>query len=239
MIHPKIVLHYFDARGRAQFIRYYLTVRNIDFADERVPIEPNFSSWLAIRENRAVSGPFLRLPVMHWGDELIAEAPVIASFLHQHFGDDDLLGGLVSRRHQQLMSSLYGDMLTQMGTLLWAEVIFAGLDFPAFVRRTFGRIQSHVDSIERTLLEWEWMESMDKRRIMLADCLIWESLDALKTIFGPHLDLASWPLLQRIHDRYAQGTAFSTLLQAHPCPITAREREPDVIAQIREIIAAM
>jgi glutathione S-transferase len=238
MIHPKIVLHYFDARGRAQFIRYYLTVRNVDFVDRRVPLEPDFGSWLAIRKDRSVSGPFLRLPVMHWGDELIAETPVIASFLHRHFGDEDILGGLASRRHQQIMSSLYGDMLTQIGTLIWAEVIYAGLDFAPFVQRTFERTKSHVGSLETTLAEWEWLNSMDKRPIMIADCMIWETLDALMTIFGPHFDLSSWPILQKIHERYAHGTAFSTLLQSHPCPITARDREADVIGRIRAIVAA-
>jgi glutathione S-transferase len=237
MIHPEIELRYFEARGRAQFIRYYLTVRNIEFTDTRVPIEPDFSSWLALRADRARTGPFLRLPVMQWGDELIAEAPVIAEFLHRHFGDEDLLGGLVSRRHQQLVSSLYGDMLMYVGTLIWADLMYPGLDLPAFVQRTYGRIRSHVDSIATTLVEWEWTASMDKRRIMIADCLLWETLDVLQTIFGAHLDLAAWPVLAQIHARYAQGTAFSTLLQNRPCPITARDREPDAIARIRAILS--
>jgi hypothetical protein len=47
-----LTLRYFDARGRAQFLRYYLRVRNIDFTDERVPVEADFASWIRMRDDR-------------------------------------------------------------------------------------------------------------------------------------------------------------------------------------------
>jgi len=49
---PPVHLKYFDARGRAQFLRYFLLCREIPFEDDRVPLTADFASWLAIREDR-------------------------------------------------------------------------------------------------------------------------------------------------------------------------------------------
>ena len=77
--HPPITLRYFDARGRAQFLRYYFKARKITFTDERVPSSDDFSAWKALRDNRSLTGPFQKLPIMHWGGRLVSETLLIAS----------------------------------------------------------------------------------------------------------------------------------------------------------------
>ena len=52
---PRIRLTYFDARGRAQYLRYYLLSRDVAFEDHRVPLSGTFSEWLAIRPDRTFS----------------------------------------------------------------------------------------------------------------------------------------------------------------------------------------
>ena len=79
---PSVILRYFDCRGRAQHLRYFLRGRNIPFADERVPLSGDFSEWRAIQPDRSRSGYFQKLPVLHWGETLLAETSVIHHFLH-------------------------------------------------------------------------------------------------------------------------------------------------------------
>ena len=231
-------LRYFDARGRAQFIRYYLSVRNVDFVDERIPIEPDFASWLAIRDDRSIAGPFRKLPLLSIDDQIVCETLVIANMLHEKFGDAAILSTTENLRHQQLMSSLFSDLTTQVAMLLWVEVMFEGLDFDTYVKRSFERHIRHITSIEETLNEWDWLARINTRPIMLVDCLLWEGLDVVCTVFGEHFRLESFPLLNEFYIRYRSGTVFSELLAAKPCQITARHDEANVIANVQKILTA-
>lgn len=233
-----IKLRYFDARGRAQFLRYYLRVRNIEFIDERIPIEPDFASWMAIRGDGAVTGPFHKLPVLEIDGFLLAETSVIAGYLHERLGDSVALDEHTDLRHRQLISALDTDVTLALGMLLWAEVMYAGLDFAACTKRAFERLTQNLGAIEAALVGWRWLEQANIRPLMLADCRLWECIDVCHTVFGEHLKLDALPTLKTIHQRYRSGTAFSELLTESPCPITARPNEPEVIARIRSILAA-
>lgn len=233
----ELTLRYFDARGRAQFLRYYLRVRNVEFNDERVPVEADFSSWSRIRDDESLTGPFHKLPVLETGELLVAETLVIAEFLHRQFGDADALDKQTELQHRQLISSLYSEATLSIGMLLWAEMIFPGLDFQAYAKRTLDRLRDYMQCVEHTLNEWRWREEMDRRPIMLADCLLWESIDWCRTVFGPHFGMDALRSLAAIHARYAVGTAFSELLADSPCSITARgHAEADVIERIQTLI---
>ena len=79
MQHPPITLRYFDARGRAQFLRYYFKIRKVSFTDERLPVNDELAAWRALRDDRSRTGPFHKLPILHWGDRLLAESSRTAS----------------------------------------------------------------------------------------------------------------------------------------------------------------
>jgi hypothetical protein len=163
---------------------------------------------------------------------------VIADYLHQHFGDAQVLSAQTDLQHRQLISSLYNDVTLSIGTLLWADRIFVGLDFETFAKSSFDRLQQHIGNIEQTLVDWQWLKEMNSRPIMLADCILWECLDLCRTVFGLNFDFDSVPVLAGIHARYATGTAFSELLAQTPCPITARDGEHDVIERIQALLAS-
>ncbi|MGD8323447.1 MAG: hypothetical protein PVF50_03700, partial [Gammaproteobacteria bacterium] len=133
---------------------------------------------------------------------------------------------------------LYNDVTLSIGTLLWADRIFVGLDFETFAKSSFDRLQQHIGNIEQTLVDWQWLKEMNSRPIMLADCILWECLDLCRTVFGLNFDFDSVPVLAGIHARYATGTAFSELLAQTPCPITARDGEHDVIERIQALLAS-
>lgn len=232
-----ITLRYFHARGRAQFIRYYLRVRNVEFIDERIPIEPDFASWMAVRDDTARTGPFRRLPILEIDGLQIAETNVIAGYLHERFGDSVRLKETADLQHRQLLSALNDDVTMTAGMLLWSERLYEGLDFPVYVSRTFDRLKLALRNIESALADWHWLENLNLRPIMLADCRLWECLDVCRTVFGRHLQFESMPILADIHRRYASGTVFSEMLAAQPCPITARDDEAEVIERIQGVLA--
>jgi len=239
--HPSITLRYFDARGRAQPLRYYFAARGIAYTDERVSLSAGGSNaWPEMREDRARVGPFHKLPVLHFGDRMIAETLVINAFLHREIGDEALLSSTENLRHAMLVSSLYSDIVMNVGTTLWAEAISVGLDYPAFIRQVIGRIRGLLGRIDQTLAEWGWVAAAQGRPVMLADCLLWEELDSLQHVFGEHVGLDKLPALSRLYLEAPGRAAFQQVLSSHPAPVTGRgtAAETEIIGRIRGYLAA-
>jgi len=238
---PAITLRYFEARGRAQPLRYYFAARGIAYTDDRVPLTAGGSnSWPDMREDRTRVGPFHKLPVLHYGDRTIAETLVIDAFLHRALGDEARLSDDENLRHAMLISSLYGDVVFPIGMTLWAEAIYVGLDYPAFVRQLLGRLRGLLGRIDQTLAEWGWTAAARGRPVMIADCLLWEELDSLQHVFGEHVGLDQLPTLSRIYLEAPGRTAFQKVLASHPAPITGRgtPAETEIIGRIRSYLAA-
>ena len=139
--HPPTTLTYFDARGRAQHLRHYLHYRDVRYEDDRVPLSADFSAWLAIRGDRSIAGPFHKLPVLHWDGRIIVETLMIHAFLHKALGDQARLSEDENLRHGMLTSSLHVDVMLPIGTLIWAEVAYAGVDLSALTKRTVERLR--------------------------------------------------------------------------------------------------
>ena len=107
MQHPPITLRYFDARGRAQFLRYYFRARRVTFTDERVASKRGLRSVAHDPRRSLTHGPVPQATgVPPWGDRLIAETLMIASFVHEVSGDAAALPDEDNLRHGMLTSSL-------------------------------------------------------------------------------------------------------------------------------------
>jgi hypothetical protein len=237
MNHPEIRVRYFAARGRAQFLRAYFTTREIPFDDERVPIDAGFASWLAMRENRALSGPLQRLPVLHYGDQLIPETTVIAGFVHRQFGDSDALSDTENLRHEILVSTANIDLLLPVAMLIWSDLMFAGIDVAAFAHKTFDRIHKNLDVIEKALAEWNWVSELSTRPVTVADCMLWEEIDQAATVFGRRFSLNDKPLLARLYHEHPSREIFEKLLAERPCQISGRPGEGEAIRRIQAALA--
>ncbi len=234
--YPLIELKYFNVRGRAQFLRYFLRCREIPFADERLPLGTGFEAWQAIRADRSITGPFQKLPVLRWGDRVVAETTVIASFLQRVSGDARLLSEPESLQHEMLISSVYVDLMMQMGILLWSEVAFAGADFVTVAKRILERLQGHLTVLDRTLVEWQWLERSAGRPVMVADCLLWDQIDCIQHFFGGK-SLDGTPTLAQFYRDCPARETFESLLRTNPCSVTARPGEEECILRIRELVA--
>src|SRR5262249_11023691 len=156
-------------------------------------------AWPAMKEDRSRVAPFHKLPVLHYGERTIAETLVIGAFLHRALGDQAQLSDDDNLRHAMLVSSLYGDLAVPIALLLWAELMAVGRDYGAYVRQSLGRIRGHLGRLEMTLAEWRWADSLRARPVMLADCLLWEELDVVQHVFGPHARVDELPTLARLY----------------------------------------
>lgn len=231
--HPPITLRYFDARGRAQFLRYYFRIREVQFTDERIPVADDFAAWRALRADRARTGPFNKLPILHWGNRLIAETLLISAFVHEALSDARQLSDDDNLRHGMLSSSLCSDVMSPIAMLLWADVAFAGADIRAASKRTLERLQLQLVAIDQSLYEWQWLPRSRKRPVMLADCLLWEEIDVAKQVFGPHLKLGDLVSLASFYDEFPGRDRCAAMLREQACQITARPQEGDAIAAIQ------
>jgi glutathione S-transferase len=235
---PPLVLRYFDCRGRAQFLRHYLASRHFEHTDERLALSQGFEAWQAMRDDRERAGAFHKLPVLHCGGKLLSETLVIQAYLHRVSGDEGLLSENENSRHAMLVSSLYHDVMTPIGLLIWADLMFSGVDVGGLARQTLGRIRSHLASLDRTLDEWDWCENAASRPVMLADCLLWEQIDVLRHVFGEHLALDAFVTLARVYRESAGRKTFERLL-SQPSSVTGRgvHGEAETLAGIRRLIA--
>jgi glutathione S-transferase len=197
--YPRIELKYFDVRGRAQFLRNFLICRDIPFEDDRVSLAAGFEAWQAIRPDRTVTGPFQKLPVLRWGDRLIAETTVIASFLHHTSGDAGRLSEGENLQHEMLISSVHVDLMMAIAMLLWSEVAYSGADFGASSKRVLERIHGHLAVLDQTLVEWQWLERAVARPVMVADCILWDQINCAQHVFGGELGLDATPTLARFY----------------------------------------
>lgn len=234
-----VSLTYFDARGRAQFLRYYFTTRGIDFTDNRIPLSADFSEWMAIRDDRSVTGPFKRLPVLMVDGIQLAETSVIATDVHQRFGDSATLSEEENRRHAMLLSSLCVDMMLPLGQLIWADRFYPGLDMAGHLEFMVRRLRAYLATLDEALSDWNWLTDLGQRDSMLADCLLWEELDALEAIFSDTIELGDFLTLPSFYQECPGRDAFQEYLTAHPCQFSGRPAEADAIAQIRKTLGEM
>ncbi|TAJ93217.1 MAG: glutathione S-transferase [Gammaproteobacteria bacterium] len=233
---PPITLRYFDCRGRAQHLRYFLRYRNIPFTDERVPLSADFSAWINLKPDRSKTGYFQKLPVLHWGEETVVETSVIHRWLHQQLGDEQRLSARDNLRHEMLASSCFGDLMSPVGTLIWSELATPGADLAKIAPKTLERLRGHLAILEQTLTEWGWWEQFQMRDLMLTDCLLWEELSIALHTFGAGLQLESCPRLYEFHRRCPGQPLFASMLAERPRQITGRPGEAEVIQRIQAAI---
>lgn len=237
--YPRIQLKYFDVRGRAQFLRYFLLCRDVPFEDDRVSLAAGFEAWQAIRPDRTISGPFQKLPVLRWGDRTVCETSVIAGFLHRTLGDASLLSEAENLRHEMLISSVHVDLMMPLALLLWSDIMSPGADFGTIAKRRFERMQDHFGILERTLLEWQWLEHTAARPVMVADCILWDQINAAQDVFGDELSLEATPTLARFYRECTGRETFERLLREKPCQVTGRPGEADCVTRIRQSVTSI
>lgn len=234
--YPEITLHYFDLRGRGQFIRGLLSHREVPFTDDRIVLDKDNGNWPALRADRDVTGDFQKLPFLHWGDVRLNEVLVILDFL------DRTLGGVPPDgpdwwRHRQLASSAFLDLLVPCVNLIWCDVFHPDTNVAAATAILQRRMGMHLATVNHTLEQWQWTAALNDRPVMAADAVLWEALDVIRLTFDEHVSFDDLDQLSAFYDDCPGAGTFKKLLAVKPQNITGRPGEPDALAIIHDSLA--
>lgn len=233
---PPITLRYFNCHGRVQHLRYYLLARAIPFTDERIELDEHWSAWLEVKNDSEKTGPFHKLPMLEWGDLSLVESPVIHDWLHQKSGDAALLSQEENLRHAMLTSSCMSEFMMPVGMLLWVEVTHPGASLQGQVEATLPRVKDHLSLLEELLIEWQWWENLSERKIMLADCILWQQLWVIDHIFGEASGIENLPKLDNFFKLCPEHEVFENLITAYPLQLTGRFEEKAVVKRIQKLL---
>ena len=235
--HPPVTLHYFDLRGRGQFIRALLTHRGVAFTDDRIVLNRDNSNWPDVRKDRNVTGDFQKVPFLQWGDARLNEVLVILEFLDRKLNDMSLISETDWLRHRQLASSAFLDLLVSCINLIWCDIFHPETSVPAATAILKRRMEMHLSTVNRTLEEWEWTANMVNRPVMASDAVLWEALDVIRLTFDEHVSFDDLDALSVFYDDCPGAATFRKLLSRQSMAITGRPGEPDALAIIHDSLA--
>lgn len=228
----KIALRYFECRGRAQPIRFFLAEKDILFRDIRVPLDSLSDSWKTTKDDPDFSGPFGRLPILDWGDQQISETLVIAFHLHNKFDSFkyDAEHNLLIR---SVISSTYTDVISPIGILIWQDVLTPGVDMKKYLFRSMTVFEQLFDRYDQ-LLRKVGRPFIGGKEPCLADYFVFEALQIYLVVFKPrHLSLqANHSTLATFNDKMTQDPGVKACLASLPSKITGRVDEESRITKI-------
>jgi len=234
---PDITLHYFDIRGRGQFLRALLHHRNIPFQDERIVLKADNSNWPEIRKDRNTSGQFQKLPALQWDKLMLNETLVILDFLQEQMGDNAHLSEQERPRHSMLTSSAYLDLMRPCIDLIWSDIFYPGTNVPATTAFMKWRIEMHLATVNQTLEEWDWLNGLPERPVMASDAVLWEALDMLRLTFDDHISFEELDALAGFYDDCPGAATFKQLLAEKHLNITGRPGEAEALIIIHNSLA--
>jgi len=223
--YPPISFHYFDLRGRGQFIRSLLHHYQVPFTDERIVLAKDNTNWPMIRQNRDLTGDFQKLPFLLWGDTRLNEVLVIINFLDRQLGSAEHLNDLDWLQHRQLASSAFLDLLVACINLIWSNVFHPQANLPATTAIVKKRMQAHLVTMNQTLGEWDWIRKMKDRPVMASDAVLWEALDVIRLTFDDQVRIDDLKSLSVFYDECAGAESFKELLARKAMTITGRPGE--------------
>ncbi|HKO91444.1 MAG TPA: glutathione S-transferase C-terminal domain-containing protein [Polyangiaceae bacterium] len=227
-----ILLRYFEAQGRAQALRHLLADAAVPFEDVRVTLE----SWPAHRGDADFAGWFGSLPTLHWGNDLIAEALPIASYVCKRLGHYDGLSDAAIARLEAVCSCAYMDVGLRVGETLWAEHIYPGVDLAAAVPRILGRALDKLRRISECLPDTgDWLGGS---RPTAADFFAAEAYELTRYALGstraPVL-AANMPRLAAHAERVSTRAAIRAATARRPPNFSASPREVGVVERLQKL----
>ena len=228
---PDVSFSYFDLRGRGQFIRALLTHHEVPFTDNRIVLSRDNSNWPEVRNDRSMTGDFQKVPFLQWGDQRLNETLVILEFLDRKLGATDL-DETSWLQHRQLTSSAFLDVVVACINLIWSDVFHPEANVPATTAIVKRRMEMHLATLNQTLEEWHWLDTMQDREVMASDAVLWEGLDMVRLAFDDHVSFEELDVLSRFYDECPGVQTFKKLLAEKDLNITGRPGEAEALTII-------
>ena len=228
---PRVVLRYFDCRGRGQALRYLLVDQGIEFVDERVEAE----AWQR-HEGARGAGPFGGLPVLEWEGSSIAQALAIAAFLSRHLGHVENRDSAGLARLESISSAAYLDLTCVIRELLRPRVMPQDDQWAAFLTEFSTTIPARLPAFER-LLAVQSGPFFGGVAPVAADYFVLEAVDAWLELLGAPVAtaLANCPRLREHQSALSARCKLSAYLASgsRPLPLTASPHETAIRDRLR------
>ncbi len=223
-----VTLRYFDCRGRAQGLRYLLVDAGVEFTDDRVPFD---DTWSRRKHELEFGGPFGALPVLRWGETIVAQTEAVALFLARALelagdgGDYELsmTVALSAFAHQDLLQPALG--------VLW-QAPGADLETVRGARAAArDRLRPRLEKLEC------WLTSRGPlllgARPCAGDYLVLEALEAIITLVGAEL-LDDAPRVRAQREALRARPRLSAYLRAgaRPGRFSGSPAEPEILEQL-------
>ena len=227
------ILRYFDCRGRAQPLRFFLAHHNVAFVDERVPFTDDWQTWAAMKSDPVLSGPFAQLPVLEWEEEHFTQTNLIASFLQQAVAPGDDLRMICETQ------SVLSENLGQLYVLFNLDLFAPGADVKEFGDRAFLGMDSAFAGYEALLAAGRQPFGEDSSLSIAAFWLLelWQFVGALYAQQNAML-LEGRPMLNSLIQTLEQASQRLSADNAPPAWWSARPDEPVRLPAVQQALAA-
>ncbi|EKX54296.1 hypothetical protein GUITHDRAFT_99773 [Guillardia theta CCMP2712] len=227
-VEGKVVLRYFESRGRAQALRYALVDANTNFKDDRISMQNIMSgNWFNMKNNASISGIWGSLPVLEWDNFQLSQTEAISTFLYNKLGHaeqnaNDLQlaarsASLTSFAHQDIIL-LSLQLINIIGTMQNAKPE----DLVSAVGQFHARIHGFLPRIE----------NLAKSN---GGYLIFEAMDLIAMILGkesfngfPHCSKFMFTMMER------PNIAQYLKSGQRPLYLTGSPVEPTILARVAE-----
>jgi glutathione S-transferase len=226
----RVVLRYFNIRGRGQPLRDALTDAGVAFVDERIEIGPG---WRTLKE-QSEGGPFGSLPVLEWDEDRVGQTLAIASYLSRRLGQYDGLDAGNIARLEMVTSTAYLDITGQTSLMMRPPTPLTDENEAAYVAGYESSSVSKLERVER-LLATRNERFFGGAQPVVTDFFVFEAIEAMHLLFGARFEtwLRSHPRLiefraeiaarPRIAQFFAAG-GRSDRLTGSPHETAVRER---------------
>jgi len=222
-----IVLRYFKIRGRAQPLRHALLDAGVPFDDLHV------SDWQQKKTDPIVGGPYGVLPTLSWGGASISETLPIASFIARRLGHYDGLDDVEIARLEAICSNAFLEVMLRAGDLLWADLLYAGVDLAIAQPRLLARMFDKLGRLEAMTPEAGYYAG---ERPLLADFFAAESFETFGHVIGEERAAklaARLPRLSALAARVRARPEIARSWANRPVPFTGRRDEPIALERVK------
>jgi glutathione S-transferase len=231
----KVVLRYYDCRGRADAIRMLLEDCNIAYSEERIPIVASGSLQRSQTIGDASSfrrdeGLFGTLPTLSLDDgSPIAHPLAIASFITEVFCVSPQDTAQSHADAMALAAHAHEELHRPCMALLWSPVRQPHAQLPALLSRFHARITSAIALLEFVLEKQKYPYFLGQTPCV-GDYFMFDALETLMTITegAVHFPVTT----QGFHTRMRERPRLREYLESdrHPTRLSGCPSEQDVVA---------
>ncbi|HLK36122.1 MAG TPA: hypothetical protein VKU41_05175 [Polyangiaceae bacterium] len=229
----KVTLRYFDVTARAQPLRDALACARVAFEDVRI----STTDWPSKRADPGFSGPHGSLPTLTWDGATIGETLPIATFVASRLGERQSLDDRALAVRDAVVSSAYLEIIARLGEIVWASVLYPGVEAPRAFAARAPRILQKLERID-TQYAAEAPLRLPRPKPCVADFFAREALTIVRRVLGDAREdrlQARLPRLFELDAWLASELALVGGPARRPTAFTARPDEEAVMATLRAV----